>query len=131
MVKIPRLRPYLASISGVNGLECVTILSNTEMVTYAHKEHSLWQVGNTFKVWLHDESFIVGEVFKIDQKRDVIWLKTDMPLKLDRVFRHLPYEGQIFIQLGFSATEQLYSPFNVNLGKNKFSIISPNSKQFW
>ena len=94
------------------------------MVTYAHKSHSLWQVGNVFKVWLHDGSCVVGHVVKIDLDLDVVWLKAKEPMDIERAARHLPFEGEPYIQLGFSATNQVDSPLNVQFGKNEIQLFN-------
>ena len=86
------------------------------MVTFAHESHSMWQVGNKFDVHLHNGSTVVAKVTNINKKLDVIWLKSDTPLNIERAPRAMPYRGEPYFQLGFSANQQ----FNVQLGKNKF-----------
>ena len=91
------------------------------MVTYAHENHSTWKVGNKFYVWLYKQSSVVVEVTKIHKNLDVIWLKTNVPVDIPKVNQHLPFEGQLYIQLGYSADQQLGSPFNSQIGKKLLS----------
>jgi hypothetical protein len=114
--KISKISPYLASIQNENSLECVTILDNQNMVTFAHTSHSMWQVGNNFVVYLPNRSSVVAKVVIIDKKLDVIWLKTDTQMDIERASRFMPYPGEPYFQLGFSATQQMDSPLNVQLG---------------
>ncbi len=118
MLKIPKLRKHLASINIGNAFECVTVLDSTNFVTYAHKEHSAWKVGDEFNIWLYDDSSVLVRVSEISTKLDLVWLKTDTPLNITPASRHIPYKSQLYIQLGFSATEQTKTSFNVQLGND-------------
>ena len=112
----------MASISSENTLQCVFILNPATMITYAHEDHSKWNIGDTFDVYLHDGTSVVCKVTKIDTKIDAIWLKPEIKLNIDPVILKLPCVGQIYIQLGFSANEQLKTSLCIQIGKNNFKM---------
>ena len=117
MVKVTKLRPYLASISRNNTFECVTLIDSKNMITYAHKEHENWKVGDEFDVCLFNGNNVVAQVADINQNIDIIWLVAKTPLEIKTIPSVLPYRGQLYIQLGFSAIEQPETSLSVQIGK--------------
>jgi len=87
------------------------------MITYAHKEHENWKVGDEFDVWLCNGDNVVAQVADINQNIDIIRLVAKTPLEIKPIPSVLPYRGQLYIQLGFSAIEKLDTSLSVQIGK--------------
>ncbi len=88
------------------------------MVTYAHTDHKDM---NNLQVFLHDKTIVYA---KIDFDLDVVWLKAKTNIQIERVSNHLPYEGELYFQLGFSATDQHETPFSVQFGIKYLILLS-------
>ena len=113
-IKIERLMPYIAYM---NTFECVTIISATTLVTYAHGTHSTLKLGDLVEITFIDKQTRMCQVFKIDKKLDIIWLKLkDLTFKMRYPTTSLLNTGQLYYQIGFSSLNQSDDPLSIANG---------------
>lgn len=99
--------------TGAERASCV-IISKHHLCTYSHNRQ--WSIGQEVVVNLVDHRQMVAEVVRIDQRLDVIWLKTHDELVDTEPDTSLPATGKKYFLIGNSATQLQESPKAVRDG---------------
>lgn len=113
-IHVENIKPYIAYM---NQFECVTIINETTLVTYAHGTHSTLEVGNQAEVKFIDREVRSCIITRVDKTMDIIWLKLiDQTYKMSYPKVSSVYTGQFYHQIGFSSLNQYGDPLSVSNG---------------
>eukprot|EP00835_Amoeboradix_gromovi_P006645 NODE_828_length_3870_cov_0.198091.p1 type:complete len:313 gc:universal NODE_828_length_3870_cov_0.198091:2981-2043(-) len=96
---------------------CLTLFQKDKLATYQHGNNSTLKIDDVITVFsvLENSQYAV-RVVRIEKEKDFIILQSSEPLCDEDPVISLAYQGQCYIQLGFSATTQMVSPISVSEG---------------
>lgn len=116
---------YYTYIDGARG--CITAFKKNRLVTFCHGMHQRLKPGDVISIYsaLDDNEF-KATVVQCNSLRDYVILETEEAVCEKPPIMSAPYQGEEYVQFGFSATTQENSPLAITVGvftSTEFSAV--------